>query len=356
MFGMEPATSTERKWSIDLPLDERPWTIGLVVGPSGSGKTTVLEECFDFHTHTAPWSTTEAVVDGFRDELTTERVVQTLTGVGFSSPPAWLRPYHSLSTGEQFRADLARTLLWAGLTGSVAVVDEFTSTVDRTVAKTASVAVSRLLRTSQTHLVAASCHYDIIDWLQPDWLLDMASCTFSWRSLHPRPAINLTLRRAERDEWASFAHHHYLSTDLARGARCYLGAVEGRPATFVGVLSTPSPKGYVVARESRCVCLPDFQGIGLGHVTADTVAAAYRAKGWRYRSVTSHPAMIGRRARSPLWDMVRSPTFEHSDATSGGTLGASSRRRTAAFEFVGPANPEAADVLDVPAFSRPSSS
>lgn len=384
MFGMEPATSIERQWSVDLDLD-RPWTIGLVVGPSGSGKTTVLEEVFGSGVSSvdAEWPSRSAVIDGFEDELDTDDIVRTLTGVGFSSPPAWLRPWSTLSTGEQFRADLARTLLWARLTGSVAVVDEFTSTVDRTVAKTASVAVSRLLRGPQgkegatadlvhalqqvsnvlrdrtPRLVAASCHYDIIDWLQPDWLLDMAAGTFTWRSLHPRPPIDLDLRRATHAEWAPFAAHHYLNPDLARQARCYLGTVEGRPASFVGVMSTPSPKGYVVSRESRLVCLPDFQGVGLGHATGDAAAAAYRAADWRYRSTTSHPAMIGHRARSPLWDMVRSPSFKDSPPGGidgprvGSRLGGSSQRRTAAFEYVGPPNPEAAEVLEVPSFRMP---
>jgi hypothetical protein len=338
MFGMEPATSIERRWSVELDLDDRPWNIGLVVGPSGSGKTSLLEDIFEAELEPHPWPWASAVVDGFEDELDTDDIVRTLTGVGFSSPPAWLRPYATLSTGEQFRADLARAILWARLSGSVAVVDEFTSTVDRTVAKTASAAVQRLLRGCDIstknfignvtpRLVAASCHYDIIDWLQPDWLLDMASGVFTWRSLHPRPAIHLDLRRATHDEWAPFAPHHYLSPALSKRATCIVGEVEGRPATFVGVLSTPSPHGYVLARESRCVCAPDFQGVGLGHATADTVAAAFRARGWRYRSTTSHPAMIGRRARSALWDMERSPSFEHGQATSAGSRASSTSDR-----------------------------
>ncbi len=382
MFGMEPASSIEREWSIDVDLEEHPWTIGLVVGPSGSGKTTVLEELFDYGelSTIGEWPSWGAVIDGFADELDTEEIVRTLTGVGFSSPPAWLRPYGTLSTGEQFRADLAQSLLHARLRGTVAVVDEFTSTVDRTVAATASAAVARLLRGPQgregatadlmhalhqvpnvlrdrtPRLVAASCHYDIIDWLQPDWLLDMSTGTFSWRHLQPRPPIHLDVRRADHDEWAPFAAHHYLSAKLDRHAHCYLASVEARPAVFVAVLPTPSPKGYMVARASRTVCVPDFQGVGLGHAVADTVASAYRAAGWRYRSTTSHPAMIGRRARSPLWNMVRSPGFVDArpvrTGDSGASMGSSASRRTATFEFVGPPDAEAAELLDVPPFTQ----
>ncbi len=375
MFGMEPANSVERAWSIDVDLEEHPWTIGLVVGPSGSGKTTVLEDLFDYggKHKWADWPAYSALIDGFADELDTDEIVRTLTGVGFSSPPAWLRPYGTLSTGEQFRADLARVLLHArlraawGLDNAVAVVDEFTSTVDRTVAATASAAVARLLRECVNQpnnisaevtprLVAASCHYDIIDWLQPDWLLDMSTGTFTWRHLQPRPPIHLDVRRADHAEWAPFAAHHYLSAKLDRHAHGYLASVDGRPAVFTAVLPTPSPKRYMVARESRTVCVPDFQGVGMGHAVADTVAAAYQAAGWRYRSTTSHPAMIGRRARSPLWDMVRSPGFVDARPVrvgdSGASMGSSASRRTATFEFVGPPNAEAAELLEVPAFTK----
>lgn len=93
--------------------------------------------------------------------------------------------------------------------------------------------------------------------------------------------------------------------------------------------------------------------IGEGHAMADTVAAAYRGQGWRYRSTTSHPAMVRSRARSPLWNMVRAPSFEHGQASSAGTLGTSSDRRTATFEYVGPGNAGAADVLAVPARQMP---
>jgi ABC-type ATPase with predicted acetyltransferase domain len=52
-----------------------------------------------------------------------------------NSVPSWYKPYQVLSNGEKFRADLARKLK------SNTVIDEFTSVVDRTVAKAASVSL-----------------------------------------------------------------------------------------------------------------------------------------------------------------------------------------------------------------------
>ena len=48
--------------------------------------------------------------------------------VGLGDVPTWLRPYRVLSTGQQFRANLARVLCEAP---ARVVIDEFTSVVDR---------------------------------------------------------------------------------------------------------------------------------------------------------------------------------------------------------------------------------
>ncbi|MEV1247900.1 hypothetical protein [Nonomuraea sp. NPDC049750] len=61
-------------------------------------------------------------------------IVALLGAVGLSSPPAWLRPYRTLSNGEAFRASIARALAESG---DLVVIDEFTSVVDRQVAKVA---------------------------------------------------------------------------------------------------------------------------------------------------------------------------------------------------------------------------
>ena len=52
----------------------------------------------------------------------------------------------------------------------LAVVDEFTSVVDRTVAQIGSAALVRAVRRRNQKFVAVTCHYDVIDWLDPDWV------------------------------------------------------------------------------------------------------------------------------------------------------------------------------------------
>ena len=83
------------------------------------------------------------------------------------SIPAWVKPHSVLSNGEQFRADLAMKIK------DGAVIDEFTSVVDRNVAKASSVALSRFIKKNNIkNLVVSSCHRDVVDWLEPDWVID----------------------------------------------------------------------------------------------------------------------------------------------------------------------------------------
>lgn len=138
------------------------FNIGVIVGSSGSGKSTLLKE---FGEEIIPmWQSNKAIVSHFDSP---DDSVNKLTAVGLNTIPSWHKPYHVLSTGEQFRADLARKIK----TG--AVIDEFTSVVDRNVAKAASVALSRYVKKNDVHnIVLSTCHHDIIDWLEPDWVIN----------------------------------------------------------------------------------------------------------------------------------------------------------------------------------------
>jgi hypothetical protein len=109
----------------------------------------------------------------------------------------------------------------------------------------------------------------------------------------------------------------------------------------------PNPAGH--RPHHRTVCLPDFQGVGIGNALVELMAASFKAAGHRFTTTTSHPAMVGHRARSPNWRMLRGPSRvgrQGATATIGMRKTMSVRRLTCSFEWVGPAvAPEVA--LDV---------
>ena len=56
------------------------------------------------------------------------------------------------------------------------ILDEFTSEVNRETAKSLSVALSKYIRRKDIrNVVLCSCHKDIIEWIEPDWVFDCDS-------------------------------------------------------------------------------------------------------------------------------------------------------------------------------------
>jgi GNAT superfamily N-acetyltransferase len=289
------------------------------------------------------WHSAKSVVDSFGD-LPIKDVTAALSSVGFSSPPSWIKPFRVLSNGEQFRATMARAILDPR---DLVVVDEFTSVIDRTVARVGAHAIAKAIRaTPGKRFVAVSCHDDIVEWLQPDWVIEPHVGRFTWRSPRRRPSVDLEIVRASHEAWRWFAPHHYLTAELHKGARCFVGLVEGRPAAFAGLLHFPHPRVRDIVSLSRLVVLPDFQGLGLGaYAFAETIGAIAKANGKRMSIHPSHPALINTWAKSPKWQLTNRPSF-HSAASHGAradkailaAIRASNRaqRRVASFRYVGP--------------------
>ena len=137
--------------------------------------------------------------------------------------------------------------------------------------------------------------------------------------------------------------HHYLDTSLNKAARCFVAFWDSTPVAFASALHFPHPKVKNVKREHRTVCLPDYQGVGIGNALSAYVGSVCRGNGWRFMSQTSHPAMIRYRNKSNDWKMTRKParmSVRHS-ATSlvrlkaHGNWQVQTKRITASFEYVG---------------------
>ncbi|WP_210183325.1 GNAT family N-acetyltransferase [Methylobrevis pamukkalensis] len=203
----------------------------------------------------------------------------------------------------------------------VAVVDEFTSVVDRQVARIGAAAFGKAWRRGSGRVVLLSCHYDIAEWLQPDWLFDTATGQFTGRYLQCRPAIEVDIRETDWRWWPHFEPYHYLKLPKAIAASCYVGWVGNEPVAHLAV--SPRP-GLREARACRLVVMPEWQGIGLGVRFLDAVCAAWRRGQNRYGRPmpsmfhTSHPGLAAALRRSPRW------------AQLSATLHGSHKRRSAA--------------------------
>lgn len=176
-----------------LPIEGDWWHVGVIVGRSGTGKTSIakrirfcpkckhlqmaLEDNVDVqcekcqtkmdvpYIQSFPYNESQ-VLDDFPVYLETAQITKALCSVGFASPPDWLKPYVHLSQGEKMRVDVARAL---ALKEEFVVFDEFTSVIDRDIAHVACMAIAKSVRKSGKKFIAVTCHYDVLDWLDPDW-------------------------------------------------------------------------------------------------------------------------------------------------------------------------------------------
>lgn len=173
-FDVDPKHSNEHfEGDFDLPKE---WNVGIIVGKSGTGKTTIAKDMFGQELISGFEYTHKSVIDDMPKEKSVEEISKAFYSVGFGSVPSWLKPYAVLSNGEKMRVDIARAILEKDFI----VFDEFTSVVDRQVARVASMAVSKSIRKQNKKFIAVTCHYDVIDYLQPDWVFNTDTMTFSF--------------------------------------------------------------------------------------------------------------------------------------------------------------------------------
>jgi len=338
MFDCPAQDKCRIEFKGDMPIEGKDWNVGLIVGPSGCGKSSILSrvigEPAEFE-----WAA-KSVIDDFPREHSIADIAAICQSVGFNTIPAWMRPFAVLSNGEKFRVEMARRLLTAQ---GVIAVDEFTSVVDRQVAKIGAHAVQKFVRARGKQFVAASCHYDIIEWLQPDWVFEPATMQFTRRLLRRRPALEAEIRRVPYDYWRLFAPYHYLTAELNRVARCFCLFVGDQPAAFAGILHRPHAKAKNIKGLSRLVTLPDWQGLGLAMILAHRLGAAFKACNYRFRTYPAHPSLIRSFARQKQdWSMEkRGGDFSPTRGCSS-QVGGFGGRPCAVFEYVGDAMDEAA--------------
>ena len=145
--------------------DALDFNILVITGASGKGKSTFLKEFKGYKTNAKVYDSTKAIVSNFS---TPQEASEKLSAVDLNSMPVWCRPRNVLSVGEGFRADLALNI------DDYTIFDEFTSTIDRNVAKSTCNSIQKYIRNKNiTNVVFCSCHKDYIPFLKPDYVIDL---------------------------------------------------------------------------------------------------------------------------------------------------------------------------------------
>lgn len=334
------------------------WNIGVIYGGSGTGKTTLLKQFGNLSEST--FDHKKPLISNF-DWLTPKEATRLLSSMGLASVPTWLRPFHTLSNGEQYRAELAYKVGKAK-ENEVILIDEYTSVVDRDVAKAMSNALQKYIRRNNKKIILSSCHFDIMEWLIPDWTysplkgrVERPSCLRQSGAEYPkRPSIELSVFRCRYETWEIFKRYHYLTEDLNKAASCYLTTWNDKPVCFNAVL--PFPHGNIQNgyRMSRTVVLPDYQGLSIGSSISDYLASLYKADGKTMYVKTSNPALWSHRDKSKNWhctthiteDKVKNTKW-FEDMRAGDAKGILGYRQavTKSYKWIGEASLDSTDVI-----------
>ena len=278
------------------------WNIGVVYGGSGTGKTTILKKYFKKEMDKSNFDNSKSLISNF-DWLEPQEATFLLSAMGLSSVPTWLRPFNTLSNGEQYRANLAY-LVGKASDNEVILVDEYTSVVDREVAKAMSNALQKYIRRTNKKIVLASCHFDIMEWLQPDWIYSPQKGRLETAPSLRRPEIKLEIFRCRYAAWSIFKNHHYLTQELNKAAKCFIILFNDKPCAFIGILPMPSGTIQDAYRVSRVVVLPDFQGLGIGIKILDFFGSIYKKDNKKLYIKTSNPSLFKGMLKNKNWDLT----------------------------------------------------
>jgi len=309
------------------------WQIGLIVGKSGTGKTTIAKQLFQDAYITSYVYDAETILDDMPKDCNLEEITSAFNSVGFSSPPSWLKPYSVLSNGEKMRVDLARAILEKN---ELFVFDEFTSVVDRNVAQIGSFAMQKAIRKTSKKFIAVTCHFDVQDWLLPDWIFNTDSMTFQTfeGQKKNRPEINFEIyQTGDKTIWKMFAKYHYLSHSHNNAANVFIAMINNEVAGFLSVLHLPHPKAKNIKKVHRLVILPDYQGAGIGVKFLNEIGKIYKKENYRYTIVTSAPSLVNALKTKKEWicKFYGRMQGKHSGMTE--MKGGSMKRITVSFEL-----------------------
>lgn len=285
----------------DLQTD---FSIGMIIGNSGSGKTTLAKSIFGENVFKERLDASRPVIEQFPDSMSYEECSDMLNGIGLTSVPCWIRPASTLSNGQKARAEAALALCSED---KLVVIDEWTSVVDRTVAKVMSHCLSKFSKKfSDKKIILISCHFDIIDWINPDWIIDCNKQEYTDRRLL-RPdfkrseKLAFDIRSTTWHPWRMFAKYHYLSHNILAASKCF-GLFHGSQQIGFGAYTSYLPGRQNILYSNRVVIHPDYCGFGLGLKFVNMTASHLKGQGFDIRAkFSSIPLLKARQKDKKNW-------------------------------------------------------
>lgn len=284
------------------------FNIGLIFGASGSGKTTIAKKIFNKEIKSILIDSIP-VIEQFPSELSYDERANFLNSVGLSQVVCWVRPVNTLSNGQRFRAEIAIQCAFSN--DDIVVIDEWTSVVDRTVAKAMSSSIQKFARKFNKKIVLISCHEDVEDWLTPDWKIDCNEQKYEDNrgSLRQKTEfIKFEIRECDKSNWKMFSKYHYLSEKIPGGSNFFYGLFLGEKQIGFQCFSNYVPDTVGKKRiyhSNRTVIHPDYVGFGLGVKLINETSKIVEKMGFRVMAKFSSIPIYKSLIKSDFWKLIK---------------------------------------------------
>ncbi len=307
-LDIDTAAKSRHRLSVTADL-AKPFNLGLIVGASGSGKTTLAKQLTENFIEANQIDHEKAIIDLFPAALSYDDCAELLAGMGLTSVPCWIRPFKTLSNGQQARALAALAMAQEN---GLCVFDEWTSVVDRTVAKAMSHCIQKFVRKKARQVILLSCHYDVIEWLNPDWIIDCNTADYVDRrsmvgTFKRTDQLRCSVAACDKVTWKAFSRYHYLSAVLPKGQIYTYGLYENH--NQIGFVCFAA---YIVGDQStffsnRLVVHPDYVGLGLGLPFVNACAQHMLDSGRATRIMAKFSSVPAQkmRLRSNSWKLLK---------------------------------------------------
>jgi energy-coupling factor transporter ATP-binding protein EcfA2 len=347
--------------SVDLDAEEKSWhtisikgidvetefNVGMIYGASGSGKSSLARHMFgEDALKPVEIDPTKAVIDQFPEDMSYDDRQNLLNSIGLSQVPCWIKPIGLLSNGQQERAKVALNL---AVKKDLYVFDEWTSVVDRNVAKVMSHAVQKYARRNGKRVILISCHNDVFEWLNPCFFIDCNTQSYQDRRADRQgyvrsEKLEFTVREVDKSTWRNFSKYHYLSDSLPGGIVKFYGLFLGDKQIGFQCFANYVPvRGKKITMHSnRTVIHPDYVGFGLGMRIIDITSQLMLDQGYKVMAKYSSTPVFKSMVKNPLWKFREKM---NDTPQAGGTMmrksGFRKKVTSYSFEFIGsqPSNP-----------------
>lgn len=319
---------------------ENNFNVGLILGSSGSGKTTLAKKIFGEDIFKTGLNEDLPIIDQFDDKYSYDERAEMLSGIGLTSVITWIRPVKTLSNGQKARAESA---LLMSKDHDLIVIDEWTSVVDRTVAKAMSHCVQKFARKFNKKIILLSCHYDVTEWINPDFVIDCNNQSYDdRRSLRPerKEKLEFTIKNVDKRTWKYFSKYHYLSEKLPGGLIFCFGLFQGDNQIGFQCFANYTPhtnKGAkMILHSNRTVIHPDYAGLGMGIKLINETSKIMHNQNYKIMAAFSSTPVFKAMSKQKCWILkdVRRDLKSHGGGNSSNKDFMRTMVKMYSFEFV----------------------